>query len=52
MDTAVRRGVPTRVTRGAADDTDPLLSPDGQQIVFSSRLGNTKALVLAAPDRQ
>jgi len=42
----VGRGVRTRVTRDAADDTDPLLSPDGRRIVFSSRLGMTKSLVI------
>ena len=42
----LRRDVRTRVTTDDADDTDPLLSPDGRYVVFSSRRGERKSLVL------
>lgn len=32
-----RRGVRTRVTSGPEDDSDPLLSPDGLRLAYSSR---------------
>ena len=42
----VARGTRQRITSGDADDTDPLLSPDMTRVVFSSRTGNTKSLVV------
>jgi Tol biopolymer transport system component len=44
----VARGTRQRITSGDADDTDPLLSPDMTRVVFSSRTGNTKSLVVKA----
>jgi Tol biopolymer transport system component len=40
----VRRGLRTRVTTERSDDTDPLLSPDGTRVVYSSRHGAVKGL--------
>lgn len=44
----VRRGVRTRVTRDDADDTDPVVSPDGSQVFYSSRRGRLKGFDLVA----
>ncbi len=41
-----RRGVRTRVTSGPEDDSDPLLSPDGLRLAYSSRNGFLKKLVI------
>ena len=41
-----RRGVRTRVTSGPEDDSDPLLSPDGLRLAYSSRTGLLKKLVI------
>jgi Tol biopolymer transport system component len=41
-----RRGVRTRVTSGPEDDSDPLLSPDGSRLAYSSRNGLLKRLVI------
>lgn len=40
-----RRGTRTRVTSGPEDDSDPLLSPDGSRLAYSSRDGFQKRLV-------
>jgi serine/threonine protein kinase len=40
----VRRGLRIRVTTDRTDDSDPLLSPDGTRVVYSSRRGPVKGL--------
>ena len=51
IDTA--RGVPTRFTFDSADDVNPVWSPDGRRIVFSSnRTGVHDLYVKPANDRR
>jgi hypothetical protein len=42
----VRRGLRTRLTTGADDDSDPALSADGSSIAYASRSGHSKAIVV------
>jgi Tol biopolymer transport system component len=42
----VDRGVKSRITYDSADEIDPLLSPDGKRVVFSSRRGQRKGVYL------
>ncbi len=44
-----QRGLRTRLTTGADDDTDPLPSADGTRVAYSSRHGHVKGLYVRNP---
>jgi Tol biopolymer transport system component len=44
-----QRGLRTRLTTGADDDTDPLPSADGTSVAYSSRHGHVKGLYVRNP---